>query len=103
MPESDGSLLLLFLLGTCLVLLVVVVALLVRISSRLTRLETQAQQPVRTHEPADESPTAAESSPGGAFEVFLGEDPARRELSKAEQFSAFRKWRQEKGMNWSNS
>lgn len=34
------------------------------------------------------------------FALFLEEDPARRELPKKEQFAAFRKWREEKGLNW---
>ena len=34
------------------------------------------------------------------FEVFLEEDPARRELPKKEQFAAFRRWREEQGLNW---
>ncbi|MCW1914617.1 hypothetical protein OJ996_13600 [Luteolibacter sp. GHJ8] len=34
------------------------------------------------------------------FEVFLNEDPQRRELPKKEQFAAFRQWREERGMNW---
>ncbi len=34
------------------------------------------------------------------FAAFLEEDPARRELPKREQFAAFRKWREDKGLNW---
>ena len=34
------------------------------------------------------------------FAKFLEEDPARRELPKKEQFAEFRKWRDEKGLNW---
>lgn len=34
------------------------------------------------------------------FEVFLNEEPKRRELPKKEQFAAFRQWREERGMNW---
>ncbi len=37
------------------------------------------------------------------FRQFLEEDPARREMSKKEQFSAFRKWRSERGLNWSGA
>lgn len=44
-----------------------------------------------------------EANSGGVFENFLSEDPSRRNLSKKEQAAAYRKWRQEKGMNWSNS
>jgi hypothetical protein len=52
---------------------------------------------------SESASSAGETSPGGAFEVFLGEDPSRREMAKGEQFSAYRRWRQEKGLNWSNS
>ncbi len=41
-----------------------------------------------------------EASPGGAFEAFLQENPATRELKKSEQLAAYRQWRQGKGMNW---
>ena len=36
------------------------------------------------------------------FEEFLNEDPSRRDLPKKEQFAGFRKWRDEKGLNWSS-
>ena len=48
-----------------------------------------------------EAGEAAGSQSGGAFETFLNEDPARRELPKREQFAAYRQWRKERGMNWS--
>lgn len=41
-----------------------------------------------------------DASMGGAFEGFLDEEPGRRALPKGEQFAAYRKWRQEKGLNW---
>ena len=44
--------------------------------------------------------TALATSAGGAFEMFLAEEPARRKLPKREQFADYRKWRQEKGLNW---
>lgn len=34
------------------------------------------------------------------FAAFLDEDPSRKELPKKEQFAAFRKWREAKGLNW---
>ena len=37
------------------------------------------------------------------FAAFLEEDPSRKELPKKEQFAAFRKWREEKGLNWKAS
>lgn len=104
MPESDALSTLLIVLCACAGLLVLVLLLVLRISSRLSRMENFASQaaPARTAEPVDRIPSAAETSPGGAFELFLSEDPARRALTKSEQFSAYRQWRQEKGMNWSS-
>jgi hypothetical protein len=102
MPETDLSTVVI-LLASCAGLLLLVLLLVFRISARLSRLEGLVrQQPVRP-ETVESGPSAAEASAGGAFEIFLSEDPSRRELSKAEQFSAYRLWRQEKGMNWSNS
>ena len=37
------------------------------------------------------------------FNQFLEEEPSRRELPKKEQFAAFRKWREDKGLNWKPS
>lgn len=89
------------LLGCCLVLLVILLFMSFRISGRLRRIERKLEQ--QNTEVSDSGPTVAESSPGGAFEAFLDEDPVRREMTKSEQFAAFRQWRHEKGMNWSNS
>ncbi|MES2476267.1 MAG: hypothetical protein V4640_10835 [Verrucomicrobiota bacterium] len=102
MPEFDATLLTL-LSGTCLALLVGVTVALVRVSGRLSRIETLLQHPTARPESAESVSTDTESSNSGAFELFLSEDASRRELTKGEQFSAYRKWRQQKGMNWSNS
>ena len=93
----------LILLATCVALLVFALLVLFRISSRVHRIENLLGQPSGRSETTDGSPSVAETSPGGAFEIFLNEDPARRTLTKSEQFAAYRQWRQEKGMNWSNS
>jgi hypothetical protein len=102
MPESTAPTMVI-LLSTCAVLLVLVLLLVLRISWRLARLEKAAGQSPSRVESADSAPTKAETSPGGAFEAFLAEDPSRRDLPKGEQFTAFRQWRSAKGMNWSNS
>ena len=102
MPESDVSLLII-LPAICLGLLVLILFLVLRISSRLSRMEKAAGRSSSRLEAPEPAPSAAETSPGGAFEAFLSEDPSRRDLTKGEQFSAYRQWRQEKGMNWSNS
>lgn len=52
---------------------------------------------------SDASADDAASSGSGAFEEFLAEDPARREMPKSERFAAYRKWRKDKGLNWSQS
>lgn len=70
--------------------------ILIRIERRLVELQTRDGL-------GDERLSAVENPGGGAFETFLAEDPARRQLPKKEQFAAYRKWRQENGLNWSNS
>lgn len=102
MPETDLSTVVI-LLASCAGLLLMLLLVAFRISSRLSRIEGLFRQQPSRQESVEVGPSAAERSPGGAFENFLNEDPSRRELSKAEQFSAYRLWRQEKGMNWSNS
>jgi hypothetical protein len=74
-----------------------------RISQRLAEIERlldEGSSSAKTEAPA---PSAAETASGGAFETFLSENPTRRDLPKSEQFAAYRKWRQEKGLNWSGS
>lgn len=99
MPEPQLSI---PLISICVGLLILALLLLWRILSRLDRIERliSSAPKAATHDPA---PSAAETSAGGAFEAFLSEDPARRALTKSEQFAAYRDWRQEKGLNWSNS
>ena len=57
----------------------------------------------RTDPESEVSPEDSASSGSGAFEEFLAEDPARREMPKSERFAAYRKWRKDKGLNWSRS
>ena len=102
MPEAEDPTLLI-LLSICVGLLVLVLLFVLRISWRLSRIEKLAVQSPSRVESADQTPSKAETSPGGAFEAFLAEDPSRRDLPKGEQFSAYRQWRHNKGMNWSNS
>lgn len=102
MPESDLSTLVI-LLSSCVGLLLLILLTLLRISTKLSRLSGNRSQESVRQDLGEHAPSAAERSAGGAFESFLSEDPARRELPKGEQFSAYRQWRQEKGLNWSNS
>lgn len=99
MPSSNSPVSFI-LLWCCLLLLAVIVVLLFRIASKLEHLDSRVGS-TKAHAPEIPDPSSAETAPGGAFDTFLAEDSARRDLSKAEQFSAYRKWRKEKGMNWS--
>lgn len=68
---------------------------------------TLAQVQFRLHQQTDLKEGAANAAESeakeSAFQAFLDEDPQRLGLSKSEQFAAFREWRRQKGMNWSNS
>jgi hypothetical protein len=102
MSESEGSPLVI-LLASCAGLLALVLFLIFRISGCLSRIESLLAHNGSPSESSESQASAAETSSGGAFEAFLSEDPSRREMAKGEQFSAYRRWRQEKGLNWSNS
>jgi hypothetical protein len=102
MPDFASStvvILLASLLGVAVLLLMVLFG----ISRSLSRIERRLGDPLVRDEGVSSGPSLAERSAGGAFETFLSEDPARRKLPKGEQFAAYRQWRQDKGMNWSNS
>ncbi len=71
-----------------------------RTGARIKRLEKRLGSPTKTKVPVENESGHAETSEGGAFEAFLVADPQQRMLSKAEQFANFRKWRQDKGLNW---
>lgn len=100
MPDAESPLLL-NLLITTVGLLVLLILFAWSMSRRLARIERSLLKPKPQSDPLP--PSTAETSTGGAFEAFLSEDPARHDLPKGEQFTAYRKWRQEKGLNWSNS
>ena len=99
MPEAAAPNALI-LLGAAVALLVCLLALGLAIFRRLSRIERRLAGET-THR--EDGVVAAEIQPGGAFEAFLNDDPSRRELPKREQFAAYRQWRHERGMNWSNS
>lgn len=102
MPEFTSStvvILLASLLGVALLGLLWVAG----ISRTLLRMERRMAEQQSASRGAELPPSSSETSAGGAFETFLSEDPARRKLTKAEQFAEYRKWRQENGLNWSNS
>lgn len=99
MPESDTQTILIP-LYIALGLLVILLALAFGIHHRLTRIEKRLSGAADRRDDSDSSPSPAETSAGGAFEMFLAEEPERQKLPKREQFANYRKWRQEKGLNW---
>ncbi|MEI7910952.1 MAG: hypothetical protein WCK77_15055 [Verrucomicrobiota bacterium] len=104
MSETEVSVILI-LLAVCVGLLLVLVGLAVRGGHRLQHIERLLKPRQTAREAARESAVAVAGSAAsqGEFETFLAEDPARRQLSKQEQFGAYRRWRQDKGLNWSKS
>ena len=102
MPEPVAPTLMI-LLVTAVSLLVWLLALVLGVSRRLSRIERRMAGDSGREEASDAAASHVASPAGGAFEVFLDEDPARRELPKGEQFAAYRRWRHERGMNWSKS
>lgn len=65
--------------------------------SRPTERATAAS----SEESSDSEAPSVEVGPGTPFEEFLNEDPKHRTLPKKEQFKEYRKWRADKGLNWS--
>lgn len=87
----------------CLALLIAIFFLVLRINAKLSVLSNKSSHANHTGSTAnetEETPTNVEVEPGTPFEEFLNEDPARRALSKKEQFAAYRDWRSQKGLNW---
>ena len=84
-------------------MMVLVLGLVIGISRRLCRLERWLVEVESRRESTVSELAAGERAAGGAFEEFLNEEPKRRMLPKNEQFAEYRRWRQEKGLNWSNS
>jgi hypothetical protein len=99
MPTNDPSTLFI-LIVVALALLGLLVAMALEILRRLARIERRVTEISSGQDEANDAASSSETLPGGAFETFLGEEPARRSLPKAEKFAAYRKWRQENGLNW---
>ncbi|WP_411826386.1 hypothetical protein [Luteolibacter sp. AS25] len=102
-PEFPLSIIILSYIATF--LLAVILLVLFRISSQLTLLSgsmAKSSRPTKATE-KEELPNISEPEPGSPFDEFLTEDPERKNLTKKEQFKAYRKWRSEKGLNWSNA
>ncbi len=89
--------------------LLIILIMLFRISSQVGEFSNNFKKSTRpssspsasSDTPPETEAPAIEVGPGTPFEEFLNEDLARRELPKKEQFKAYRKWRADKGLNWS--
>jgi len=71
-----------------------------RISVRLERIERLLERRGEGEELRVVDKVRKSRSSVGDFERFLLDEPARRNLSKSEQFAAYRAWRKEKGLSW---
>lgn len=87
-------------LGVLALLQVLLLIAVLRLSGRVSRLFQLIASPVppAARELADRKEATGEQKQW--FDRFLAEDPARRALPKKEQFAAYRRWREEKGLNW---
>ncbi len=87
----------------CLALLIAIFFLVLRINSKLSGVSNKTSHVKRSNSKSgntEETRPNVEVEPGTPFEEFLNEDPARRSLSKKEQFAAYRNWRSQMGLNW---
>jgi len=91
------------LLAVCAGLLLLLLVMAAGSGRRLRRIERSLKTRDVTPDAAASAAAAGVSAPRGEFETFLAEDPARQQLTKGEQFRAYRRWRQDKGLNWSKS
>lgn len=88
------------------VLLGLLLAVVLRIATRLARIErrlamVQDEQHAAMH-PGESLPErkALTREQKDMFREYLAEDPERRKMPKKEQFEGYRRWRQERGLNW---
>ncbi|WAC19249.1 hypothetical protein OVA24_18650 [Luteolibacter sp. SL250] len=105
MPETEISTVVILIAACAGILFLILIGVMV-MGSRLARIERLlAVQSENSREQATQRRTGEviETRSGTAFDKFLDEEPSRKLLSKKEQSAAYRKWRQEQGMNWSNS
>jgi hypothetical protein len=105
MPTEELPVALWYLLGANSFFLLLVWIGQLRTGGRLRRIEAQlAQKSRRSSRSEREEAQKAEDDNEQylIFQEFLDEDPARNDLPKKEQFAEFRKWRREKGLNWSS-
>lgn len=91
----------LILLAVCAGMSLILLLLAMRSGRRLRRIERLLEARDAAAKSPPSPAAAATPAPRGEFETFLTEDPARQQLPKSEQFKAYRRWRREKGLNWS--
>lgn len=91
--------------GTLILILLLLFNIHARLGALDTKLSSKINRSTSAKNPAEEaeSPEISEPEPGTPFHEFLKEDPDRRSMPKKERFKAYRKWRAEKGLNWSKS
>lgn len=92
-----GFLWVLILLSALVALMTLVVALLWRIA-RLPKRRRVGSVARGANDHAD--PKQEARAHNRQFTEFLAEDPSRAEMTKSEQFAAFRQWRQDRGFTW---
>jgi hypothetical protein len=105
MPETEISTVVILIAACAAILFLIYIGVLM-LGSRLARIErllAEKKEKSRGQSPQERTGEVIESRSGTAFDKFLDEEPSRRLLSKKEQSAAYRKWRQDQGMNWSNS
>ncbi len=102
MPDHELSSTAIILLGSVLGCLLLLLVLIIGISRKVSRIAIQLSS-IEALQPAHTQENSPDSQHPTLFESFLSEDPSRSKLTKNEQFAAYRKWRQEKGLNWSAS
>jgi hypothetical protein len=102
MPDHELSSTAIILLGSVLGCLLLLLVLVIGISRKVSRIAIQLStlDALQASAPQENSPGSQQPT---LFDDFLAEDPSRSKLTKNEQFAAYRKWRQEKGLNWSAS
>lgn len=102
MPDGDSSLttLLTILLPLLLLLVFMVFLIVIRISSRLRRIEILMRESQGAVAELAVNKRDNPKTEKSEYEEFLREDGTRRLLSKREQSAAFREWRRLRGKTW---
>lgn len=104
MPVPELPLSLWIMLGVIVGLQVILMLQVAGLSARVRRLrDSRGSVPVQATVESGgslEEVKARNSEQKQWFARFLEEDPSRRDLPKKEQFEAFRRWRNERGLNW---